>query len=100
MQPQWRGCRSVDMVDHGRYVPRSGGVTSIPAYGTQVVCGELSDALLDQLSALSSEVFLPLLANRANAAGAEKALPKVVAKGLTDGLQKFMATGSWLNKEF
>ncbi len=58
-----------------------------------MVCGELSDALLDQLSALSSEVFLPLLANRSNA---EKALPEVVAKSVTDGLQKFVATGEWL----
>ena len=60
------------------------------ACGPQVVCGELSDALLDQLSALSSEVFLPLLSNRGNA---EKALPEVVARGVADGMKKFVATG-------
>ena len=56
----------------------------------QVVWGELSEALLDQLSALSSEVFLPLLYNRTNT---EKVLPEVVAKSVTDGLQRFAATG-------
>ncbi len=57
----------------------------------QVVWGELSEALLDQLSALSSEVFLPLLSNRTNT---EKVLPEVVAKSVTDGLQRFAATGN------
>ena len=59
----------------------------------QVVWGELSEALLDQLSALSSEVFLPLLYNRTNT---EKVLPEVVARSVTDGLQRFAATGTAL----
>lgn len=59
-----------------------------------MVCGELSDALLDHLSALSSEVFLPLISGRGG--NAEKALPGVVAKGVTDSLQKFVVTGGWL----
>lgn len=61
----------------------------------QILCGELaSDVLLDQLSALSSEVFLPLIANRSNTSGGtEKSVPEVVAKNVVDGLQKFVATG-------
>ena len=54
-----------------------------------VLAGELSEAPLDQLAALSSGVFLPLIISRTRANGA---LPDVVAKGLTDGLLKFVAT--------
>jgi hypothetical protein len=54
-----------------------------------VVSGELSDALLDQLSALSSEVFLPMVAASAGSGGA----PEVVAKGVAEGMHKFVASG-------
>lgn len=60
---------------------------------TQVVSGELSDSLLDQLSALSSEVFLPLLAS--NRPPALASAPEVVAKGVAEGMQKFVASGAW-----
>ncbi len=55
-----------------------------------MVSGELSDALLDQLSALSSEVFLPLIANNnLPMAGA----PAAAVKGVADGMHKFVASG-------
>lgn len=57
-----------------------------------MVAGELSDALLDQLAALSSEVFLPLIANnRAPLA----AVPEVVVKSVAEGMHKFVASGRW-----
>lgn len=60
-----------------------------------MVVGELSDALLDQLSALSSEVFLPLIAG--GRAPPLAAMPEVMAKGVAEGMHKFVASGgSWL----
>lgn len=56
----------------------------------QVVSGELSDALLDQLSALSSEVFLPLISNN-NLPMA--AAPPAAVKGVAEGMHKFVASG-------
>lgn len=64
--------------------------TSSPPDPRQVVSGELSDALLDQLSVLSSEVFLPLIVNN-NIPGSPA--PEVVVKTLTDSMHKFVASG-------
>lgn len=62
----------------------------------RLIAGELSDAPLDQLAALSSSVFLPLIRSAVRgtpgAVGSQAALPEVVAKGLSDGLQRFVAS--------
>lgn len=56
----------------------------------QVVSGELSDALLDQLSALSSEVFLPLISSNKLPMAAT---PAAAVKGVAEGMHKFVASG-------
>jgi dynein heavy chain, axonemal len=54
-----------------------------------VTHGEVGEAPLETLSAMSQEVLLPLLANPANQAG----WPDVVAKDVTDTLHKFISEG-------
>lgn len=56
----------------------------------QVVSGELSDAVLDQLSVLSQGVFLPLISNNNLANGAT---PEVVVKSVAETMHKFVASG-------
>ena len=56
----------------------------------QVVYGELSDAVLDQLSALSQGVFLPLISNN-NVANCST--PEVVVKNIVNSMHKFVASG-------
>ena len=56
----------------------------------QVVSGELSDAVLDQLSALSEGVFLPLISHNNLENGAT---PEVVVKNIADSMHKFVASG-------
>ena len=58
-----------------------------------MVAGELSDALLDQLSALSAEVFLPLLAGGNLPMQGGGALPEVVARSVAESMHKFVASG-------
>ena len=57
------------------------------------MCGELSDAPLDQLAALSTQVFMPLLGGGASGGGGSSPLPEVVAQGLAEGMTKFAAMG-------
>eukprot|EP00891_Asterochloris_glomerata_P002883 jgi/Astpho2/2883/Aster-01037 len=54
---------------------------------TMVTYGDFGESPLEQLSAVSSEVILPLLSNPANQGG----WPDVVAKEITDNLHKFVA---------
>ena len=56
----------------------------------QVTYGDFGESPLEQLSAVSSEVILPLLSNPANQGG----WPDVVAKEITDNLHKFVAHGA------
>ncbi|KAL4450636.1 hypothetical protein ABPG77_000992 [Micractinium sp. CCAP 211/92] len=58
-------------------------------FDKQVVFGELSEAVLDQLSALSQGIFLPLISNNNLAHGAT---PEVVVKNIATSMQKFVAS--------
>ena len=54
----------------------------------QLIVGDLSPAVLEQLSTLGSEVFLPLISSPANQEG----LPDIVAKGVLDSFHQLMAS--------
>ena len=75
----------------GEGLPHPAAPQTGRAAALQVVSGELSDALLDQLSALSTEVFLPLIASN----NAPKAAPAAAIKGVAEGMHKFVASGAW-----
>ena len=55
----------------------------------QVVCGELGESVLEQLSALSQDVVLPLLSNPANHVG----ISDGVGREVQDRLHQFIADG-------
>ena len=55
----------------------------------QVVCGELGESVLEQLSSLSQEVVLPLLSNPANHVG----ISDGVGREVQDRLHQFIADG-------
>lgn len=59
----------------------------------QVVCGELGESVLEQLSSLSQEVVLPLLSNPANHVG----ISDGVGREVQDRLHQFIADGAQLN---
>ena len=55
----------------------------------QVVCGELGESVLEQLSALSQDVVLPLLSNPANHVG----ISEGVGREVQSRLHQFIADG-------
>ena len=55
----------------------------------QVVCGELGESVLEQLSALSQDVVLPLLSNPANHVG----ISEGVGREVQARLHQFIADG-------
>ena len=56
----------------------------------QVVCGELGESVLEQLSSLSQDVVLPLLSNPANHVG----ISEGVGREVKDRLHQFIADGA------
>ena len=54
-----------------------------------MVCGELGEGVLEQLSSLSQEVVLPLLSNPANHVG----ISDGVGREVQDRLHQFIADG-------
>lgn len=54
-----------------------------------MVCGELGESVLEQLSSLSQEVVLPLLSNPANHVG----ISDGVGREVQDRLHQFIADG-------
>ena len=53
-----------------------------------LMCGELGESPLDQLNAISQEVFMPILTNPRNQGG----WPEVIAHEVVDNLHKFVAS--------
>ena len=54
----------------------------------QLIAGELSTALLELLSSLSNEVFLPFISSTSLSL-----MPQMVLKSIGDGIHKLTASG-------
>lgn len=67
-----------------------GSIAKDANVGARVSHGDLSDAALQQLSLLATEVFIPLLCNPANQAG----WPEVVSREVVDTIYRFSSAAA------